>query len=102
MKSSGALYYLKRKRGRPRTLDGPEDDNNFSPRISSVQGKRCFISSLQGLQKNTPVIWKFDLNNISYQYHQLEGSSDLNFLLSKNGCPFFGGGGGIVFVTFYS
>jgi len=30
---------LKKKRGRPRTLDGPEDDNAcFGPRISSVQG----------------------------------------------------------------
>lgn len=30
---------LKRKRGRPRTLDGPEDDNAcFGPRIASVQG----------------------------------------------------------------
>jgi len=30
---------LKRKRGRPRTLDGPDDDNAcFVPRIASVQG----------------------------------------------------------------
>jgi len=28
----------KRKRGRPRTLDGPEDDPPFNPRILSVQG----------------------------------------------------------------
>ena len=29
---------VKRKRGRPRTLDGPQDDNAcFGPRITSVQ-----------------------------------------------------------------
>ncbi len=28
-----------RKRGRPRTLDGPEDEPSFSPRIVGAQGK---------------------------------------------------------------
>jgi len=38
---------LKRKRGRPRTLDGPEDDNScFTPRISGVTGCLSTPSSL--------------------------------------------------------
>jgi len=37
---------VKRKRGRPRTLDGPQDDNAcFGPRITSVQGSGGPISS---------------------------------------------------------
>ena len=49
-----------RKRGRPRTLDGPEDEPSFSPRIVSVQGtvglqclyrvKSRFTVSIQGKQ----------------------------------------------------
>jgi len=35
-----------RKRGRPRTLDGPEDDINFSPRISSVHGNVGVVNPL--------------------------------------------------------
>merc|ERR1719350_996691 len=38
---------VKRKRGRPRTLDGPQDDNAcFGPRISSVQGSTSLATSL--------------------------------------------------------
>ena len=43
---------LKKKRGRPRTLDGPEDDDNsnlFSPRISLVQGGVNGLHSSSGL-----------------------------------------------------
>jgi hypothetical protein len=37
---------VKRKRGRPRTLDGPQDDNAcFGPRIASVQGATSLPSS---------------------------------------------------------
>lgn len=38
---------VKRKRGRPRTLDGPQDDNAcFGPRITSVQGSGGPMGSL--------------------------------------------------------
>lgn len=38
---------VKRKRGRPRTLDGPQDDNAcFGPRITSVQGSGGSMGSL--------------------------------------------------------
>ena len=37
---------VKRKRGRPRTLDGPQDDNAcFGPRITSVSGSNSILSS---------------------------------------------------------
>jgi len=44
---------LKKKRGRPRTLDGPEDDDNsnvFSPRISLIQGGVNGLHSSSGTQ----------------------------------------------------
>jgi len=53
---------LKRKRGRPRTLDGPEDDNNcFGPRISSVQGGINGATSIQRSQ--SPSILSQSMSN---------------------------------------
>jgi len=54
---------LKRKRGRPRTLDGPDDDNAcFVPRIASVQGAGGINgSSIPGNQ--SPSILSQSLSN---------------------------------------
>lgn len=54
---------LKRKRGRPRTLDGPDDDNAcFVPRIASVQGAGGINgSSIPGHQ--SPSILSQSLSN---------------------------------------
>merc|ERR1719242_1501401 len=54
---------LKKKRGRPRTLDGPEDEESsvFSPRISSVTGGVNGSSSMspilsQSLSSMSPIL----------------------------------------------
>merc|ERR1719419_676316 len=57
---------LKKKRGRPRTLDGPEDDDNsnlFSPRISLVQGGVNGLHSSSGTQ--SPILTQSLTSNSS-------------------------------------
>eukprot|EP00092_Neocalanus_flemingeri_P007042 GFUD01007606.1.p1 GENE.GFUD01007606.1~~GFUD01007606.1.p1 ORF type:complete len:568 (-),score=141.64 GFUD01007606.1:432-2135(-) len=55
---------LKRKRGRPRTLDGPDDDNTcFVPRISSVQGAAEINGSTSIPGTHSPSILSQSLSN---------------------------------------
>ena len=78
---------LKKKRGRPRTLDGPEDDDTgvFSPRISMIQGNvngvhrtqsPILSSSLSTKQGMSPLQAALSKPLSSYDQHSSSHSKD--------------------------
>merc|ERR1719410_2323126 len=75
---------LKKKRGRPRTLDGPDDDEGgsvFSPRISMVQGAGG-INGVHGAGVNSGTQSPI-LNQTLQQKSLVTGMSPLQAALSK-------------------